>query len=220
MLEPVLESVPTVKESTLKSFASLVTIEAVTSKVNFRSLDSNKPINAKTEVKILKASILDVHSRFGFRLYSYFVGKIVAFPVVEYYTKNAWKKFGLDSVIMNSKGFFFFKFASIEGMNGVKFHDIPIVAITANGLSVMDTKLGKKVVQDVAGSASSNPNDGKLLKPCKATPPSSSYMVTKKINDLVNGDNDSEVEEVYDETTTFMASTRFNVNKTSISGSG
>ncbi|GJR94812.1 hypothetical protein Tco_0266986 [Tanacetum coccineum] len=83
------------KVSTPKSFASLVTNEAVTSKVNFRSLDSDKPINSKAEVKIPKASILDVHSRFGFSVYGYFRGKIVAFPVVEFYVKNAWKKFGL-----------------------------------------------------------------------------------------------------------------------------
>nr|GEU88380.1 hypothetical protein [Tanacetum cinerariifolium] len=65
------------------------------------------------------ASILDVHSRYGFSLYGYYVGKRVAFRVVENYVKNAWKKFGLVRAMMNSKGFLFFKFASIEGMNGV-----------------------------------------------------------------------------------------------------
>ncbi|GKD30966.1 probable indole-3-pyruvate monooxygenase YUCCA10 [Tanacetum coccineum] len=86
--------------------------------------------------------------------------------------------------MMNSKSFFFFKFASIEGMNGVlgngpwfirstpiirkkwtpntnllkedmnwvpiwvKFHDIPIVAFTADGLSVMATKLGNPIMLD------------------------------------------------------------------------
>ncbi|GKA79383.1 ATPase, F1/V1/A1 complex, alpha/beta subunit, partial [Tanacetum coccineum] len=361
----------------LKYFASLVINEAVTSKVNFRSLDSDKPINAKTEVKIPKASILDVHLRFGFSLYGYFVGKRVSFLVVENYVKNAWKKFGLVRVMMNSKGFFFFKFASIEGMNGVlengpwfirsapiilkkwtpnaillkedlksvpilvKFHDIPIMAFTADRLSVMDTKLedmviaipnveddeevlhttrveyewepprcgvcmvfghddmlcpkwsvekpkkhhtnhdgfehpssshdtnvgskfqvkpkkpiwqvvskknsaslsGKKVVQDVAGLASDSPSitplvarindlesqmiavklvsledEGKLLKPSKSTLPSSFNVVFKKVDDLVNEDNDNELEDVYDETATYMASTSFNVNKASKSG--
>ncbi|GJT44946.1 retrovirus-related pol polyprotein from transposon TNT 1-94 [Tanacetum coccineum] len=60
-----------------KSFASLITIEAAKSKVSFRSLDSDKPINAKADVKIPKASILDVHSRFGFSLYGYFVEPII-----------------------------------------------------------------------------------------------------------------------------------------------
>ncbi|GJT24220.1 hypothetical protein Tco_0894157 [Tanacetum coccineum] len=38
-----------------------------------RSLNSDIPINSKAEVKIPRASILDVHSRFGFSLYGYFV---------------------------------------------------------------------------------------------------------------------------------------------------
>ncbi|GKG10702.1 hypothetical protein Tco_0342102, partial [Tanacetum coccineum] len=90
----------------LKSFASLATNEVVTSKVNFRYLDSDKAINAKAKVKIPKTSILDIHSIFGFSLYGYFVGKRVAFSVVENYVKNVWKKFGLVRVMMNSKGFF------------------------------------------------------------------------------------------------------------------
>ncbi|GJS82906.1 ATPase, F1/V1/A1 complex, alpha/beta subunit [Tanacetum coccineum] len=214
-----------------KFFASLVTNEAVTS----------------------KASILDIHSKFVFGLYGYFVGKRVAFPVVENYIKNACKKFGLVRVVMNSKGFFFFKFASIEGMNEV---------LENGGLSVMATKLdgkealhtvgveyewepprcgvcvcmvfghddmlcpkrhvekpkkpiwqvaskknsaglsGKKVIQDVVGSVSGSPSN------------------TPLVDDLVNEDNDNEVEEVYDETATYMASTSFNVNKASKSGSG
>ncbi|GJZ92923.1 hypothetical protein Tco_0664988 [Tanacetum coccineum] len=85
-----------------KSFASLVTNKATTSKVNFRSLDSDKLINAKAEVKILKASILDVHLRFGFSSYGYYMGKRVAFLVVENYVKNAWQKFGLVRVHLKS----------------------------------------------------------------------------------------------------------------------
>ncbi|GJV83320.1 hypothetical protein Tco_1523218, partial [Tanacetum coccineum] len=52
------------------------------------------------------------------------------------------------------------------------------------------------------------------------TLPSSSNVVSKKVNDLVNEDNDSVVEEVCDETATYMASTSFNINKASKSGSG
>ncbi|GJV57907.1 ATPase, F1/V1/A1 complex, alpha/beta subunit [Tanacetum coccineum] len=106
--------------STLTSYevtAGTSSSTAGTDVVKNKALD--KPINAKAEFKIPKASILDVHLRFGFSLYGYFVGKRVAFPVVEYYIKNAWKKFGLVRVMMNSKGFFLFNFASIERMNGV-----------------------------------------------------------------------------------------------------
>ncbi|GKF25213.1 hypothetical protein Tco_0081107 [Tanacetum coccineum] len=62
--------------------------------------------------------------------------------------------------------------------------------------------------------------DGKPLKPSKSTLPSYSNEVSTKVDDLVNEDNDSEVEEVYDETATYMAFTSFNVNKASKSGSG
>ncbi|GKB88148.1 hypothetical protein Tco_0960420 [Tanacetum coccineum] len=58
-------------------------------------------------------------------------------------------------------------------------------------------------------------DDGKPLKPSKSTFPSSSNVVSKKVDE----DNNSEVEEVYDETATYMASTGFNVNKASKSGS-
>lgn len=60
-------------------------------KVNFRAFDTGKPTNAKAEVQITKASVLEVHLRFRFNLYGYFVGKRVAFQVVEYYVKNAWQ---------------------------------------------------------------------------------------------------------------------------------
>ncbi|GKG12687.1 hypothetical protein Tco_0346924, partial [Tanacetum coccineum] len=86
--EPVPDILPNVKVRTiLKSFTRVVTNEAATSKINFISLDSDKPINTKADVKIPNAFILDVHLRFGFSIYGYFVGKRVAFPVVEYYVK-------------------------------------------------------------------------------------------------------------------------------------
>nr|GEV21693.1 hypothetical protein [Tanacetum cinerariifolium] len=62
-------------------------------------------------------------------------GKREAFPVVENYAKNAWIKFGLVRVTMNSNGIFFFKFTSIE-------------AFTADRLSVMVTKLGNLIMLD------------------------------------------------------------------------
>nr|GEV31087.1 hypothetical protein [Tanacetum cinerariifolium] len=70
------------------------------------------------------------------------------------------------------------------------------------------------------GSFPKRTDEGKSLKPSKSTLPSSSSVVSKKVDDLVNEDNDSEVDEVYDETATYMASTSFNVNKASKSGSG
>ncbi|GJR59135.1 hypothetical protein Tco_1501297, partial [Tanacetum coccineum] len=62
--------------------------------------------------------------------------------------------------------------------------------------------------------------DGKPLKAYKPTLPNFSNVVSKKVDDMVNEDSDSEVKEVYDETATYMASTSSNVNKPSKSGSG
>ncbi|GJU45343.1 hypothetical protein Tco_1202609 [Tanacetum coccineum] len=84
---------------------------------------------------------------------------------------------------------------------------------------------GKKVAQDVAGSTSGSPgklvlldDEGKPLKPSKSILPN--YSVSKKVDDLVNEDSDSEVKDIYDEIATYLASTSFNVNKTSKSSSG
>ncbi|GJU68164.1 zinc knuckle CX2CX4HX4C containing protein [Tanacetum coccineum] len=43
----------------------------------------------------------------------------MAFPVVEYYARNNWAKHRLKRIMMNSKGFFFFKFDSRAGLEAV-----------------------------------------------------------------------------------------------------
>ncbi|XP_021996195.1 uncharacterized protein LOC110893393 [Helianthus annuus] len=43
-------------------------------------------------------------------------GNRLPFPVVEYYAKNVWTKFGFLKVMMNESGFFFFKFDSKDGL--------------------------------------------------------------------------------------------------------
>ncbi|GKD96461.1 zinc knuckle CX2CX4HX4C containing protein, partial [Tanacetum coccineum] len=45
----------------------------------------------------------------------YFIGKRSVFPVVKLYIQNAWGKYGILKVTMNAKGFFFFKFLSLQG---------------------------------------------------------------------------------------------------------
>ncbi|GKD61465.1 zinc knuckle CX2CX4HX4C containing protein [Tanacetum coccineum] len=53
-------------------------------------------------------------------LYDYFIGKRIAFPVVEYYVRNNWANYGLTRLMMNFKGFFFFKFESNKGLEDVR----------------------------------------------------------------------------------------------------
>ncbi|GKA72056.1 zinc knuckle CX2CX4HX4C containing protein [Tanacetum coccineum] len=70
-------------------------------------------------ISIPRKVIKKVSTRFQHTLYDYFIGKRTAFPVVEYYARNNWAKHGLKRTMMNSKGFFFFKFDSQAGLEAV-----------------------------------------------------------------------------------------------------
>ncbi|GJW04267.1 hypothetical protein Tco_1563123 [Tanacetum coccineum] len=80
-------------------------------------------------------------------------------------------------------------------------------------------QIGDRQIQMIEGKLVLLDDDGKPLKPSKSMLLNSSNVVYIKVDDLVNEDNDSEVEEVYDETGTYMASTSFTVYKASKSGS-
>ncbi|GJU91234.1 sodium/hydrogen exchanger 6 [Tanacetum coccineum] len=75
----------------------------------------------------------NVSLRFENTLYGYFSGKRMAFPVVEYYVKNNWAKYGLKRIMLNAKGFFFFKFDSRASLDAVleggpwMVHNSPII---------------------------------------------------------------------------------------------
>ncbi|GKA63536.1 probable methyltransferase PMT28 isoform X1 [Tanacetum coccineum] len=63
-------------------------------------------------------SIEEVSSRFENTLYGYFVGKRLAFRLVENYVKNVWAKFGVKRVQLHGE-FFLFQFETKEGMDRV-----------------------------------------------------------------------------------------------------
>ncbi|KAJ0669380.1 hypothetical protein HanPI659440_Chr17g0700501 [Helianthus annuus] len=69
------------------------------------------------DVVIPLSSVQQVTDRYANTLFGYFLGKRLAFPVVDYFAKNNWAKYGLSRLMMNANGFFFFKFTSKEGMN-------------------------------------------------------------------------------------------------------
>ncbi|GJT53586.1 zinc knuckle CX2CX4HX4C containing protein [Tanacetum coccineum] len=77
------------------------------------------PVFNGVDISILRKVVKKVSSRFENTLYGYFIGKRMAFPVVEYYARNNWGKHGLKRIMMNSKGFFFFKFESQAGLEAV-----------------------------------------------------------------------------------------------------
>lgn len=57
-----------------------------------------------------------VQEKLACTLYGYFVGDRIVFPVVDYFARLQCKKFGLQKVMMNAQGFFFFKFDGEKGM--------------------------------------------------------------------------------------------------------
>ncbi|GKB37416.1 zf-CCHC domain-containing protein [Tanacetum coccineum] len=85
---------------------------------NFRHLLACLVFNG-VDISIPRKFVENVSSRFENTLYGYFIGKRMAFPVVEYYARNNWGKDGLKRIMMNSKGFFFFKFESRAGLEAV-----------------------------------------------------------------------------------------------------
>ncbi|GKB38467.1 zinc knuckle CX2CX4HX4C containing protein [Tanacetum coccineum] len=85
---------------------------------NFRSLMAD-PIFEGVNISIPRKVVEKVGTRFEHTLYGYFIGKRMAFPVVEYYAKNNWAKHGLKMIMMNTKGFFFFKFDTQAGLEAV-----------------------------------------------------------------------------------------------------
>ncbi|GJU49287.1 zinc knuckle CX2CX4HX4C containing protein [Tanacetum coccineum] len=78
-----------------------------------------EPICDGVNISIPPKVVKKVSLRFEHTLYGYFIGKRIAFPVVEYFVRNNWAKHGLTQIMMNSKGFFFFKFKSHVGLEAV-----------------------------------------------------------------------------------------------------
>ncbi|GKB15705.1 transposon ty3-I gag-pol polyprotein [Tanacetum coccineum] len=165
-----------------KSFAFMLKDNTSKKVVKLTELTTDEVVPG-AHVAILLKAVDEVSMRFVNTLYGYFIGKILAFPIVETYVKNAWEKYGIERVMLQN-GFFFFQFATKEGMekvieNGpwlirlvplilnlwtpnsklkkdeitsvpiwVKLHNVPIVAYSEIGLSLITTNLGKPIMLD------------------------------------------------------------------------
>ncbi|GJR41750.1 putative reverse transcriptase domain, ribonuclease H-like domain, aspartic peptidase domain protein [Tanacetum coccineum] len=60
-----------------------------------------------------------VMSRYSNTLVGYFVGKSLAFQIVQNYVNNTWAKFGLSKLMKTDNGVFLFKFDTKSGMDQV-----------------------------------------------------------------------------------------------------
>jgi hypothetical protein len=98
------------------SYAGATSNEPLKHVSNFRRLECSKK-KADVDLSVPMNVVEEVNLRFENTLYGYFLGQRLAFPVVDYYVRNAWAKFGIQKVMMNVKGFFFFKFNSSKGVD-------------------------------------------------------------------------------------------------------
>ncbi|GKD55142.1 zinc knuckle CX2CX4HX4C containing protein [Tanacetum coccineum] len=108
------------KDGGIGSFASLLknpNIPVATKAVCLSVMQNNESVQG-SNVAISLAAVEEISNHFENTLYGYFIGKRLAFPLVENYVNNAWAKFGLKR-LMIKKGFFFFQFETREGMERV-----------------------------------------------------------------------------------------------------
>nr|GEW93197.1 GDSL esterase/lipase At5g42170-like [Tanacetum cinerariifolium] len=176
--EPILESVPTMKVSTLKSFASLVTNEAIT-----------RLTGSKMRILLLLFLMWKMMERFftrnkhtnhdGFQYPPPSHGTSVGSKFLVKPKKPIWQ------VISKNNS------ASSSGTKKNCEVSRQVMSLT-NPFDALNTiEEG-----DELGSNGGHQTQGKPLKPSKLTLPSSSNVVSKKVKDLVNEDNDSEVKEI------------------------
>nr|GEU90204.1 zinc knuckle CX2CX4HX4C [Tanacetum cinerariifolium] len=171
--DPIMQSV----DINTKSYAGVAGVSAkeqpkVSS--NFRILVAN-PVFDGVNIFIPRKVVEKVSTRLEHTLYGYFIGKRMAFLVVEYYARNNWAKHRLKRIMMNSKGFFFFKFDSRKWsmdtrllkeeltriLIRVKLHDVPIRVFKEDGISLIATFIRKPIMLDSYTSSMCNESWGR-----------------------------------------------------------
>ncbi|GKB55079.1 putative reverse transcriptase domain-containing protein, partial [Tanacetum coccineum] len=100
-----------------QSFASIFKKPTTSKAVKLTEMKNDEVVHG-ANVAIPLAAVKEISNRFQNTLYGYFIGKRLAFPLVENYVKNAWAKFGLERVMLTN-GLFFFQYATHEGMERV-----------------------------------------------------------------------------------------------------
>ncbi|GJT95391.1 zinc knuckle CX2CX4HX4C containing protein, partial [Tanacetum coccineum] len=136
------------------SYATKVSPTSVTMD-NIQKLEANVANDADYDIWLPLASVHEVNDRMTNSLYGYFIGKRLAFPVVECE--------GVYSVLRDSPRMiheiliFLNKWSPSvsllkEELSHVlvlmKFHDVPLVAYTSDGLSLMATKISNPIMLD------------------------------------------------------------------------
>ncbi|GJR73623.1 putative reverse transcriptase domain, ribonuclease H-like domain, aspartic peptidase domain protein [Tanacetum coccineum] len=176
------------------SFASMVSESVsenapiLSQRINFRSLVNEERV-VNHDMVLPKAAKESVMSRYANTLVGYFVGKSLAFHVVQNYVSKTWAKFGLSKLMKTDNGEFLFKFDTKSGMDQViercpwlicntplilnkwapnmslkpgevnkvpvwvKLYNVPVVAYSEDGLSLIATQIGKPIMLDIFTSS-------------------------------------------------------------------
>ncbi|GKC36566.1 hypothetical protein Tco_1048950 [Tanacetum coccineum] len=69
-------------------------------KANLWKLDANVPKDADFHICLPLTSVYKVNGRMKNSLYGYFISKKLAFPVMEWFVRNNWQKYGLEKVTL------------------------------------------------------------------------------------------------------------------------
>ncbi|GKB70892.1 zinc knuckle CX2CX4HX4C containing protein, partial [Tanacetum coccineum] len=99
------------------TFASVLQTKSNKRVVKIKEL-RNEEVVEGAAVAIPFEAVEEVKSRFSNTLYGFFIGKRLAFPLVENYVKNTWAKYGLRRTQLHDD-FFLFQFETKEGMDRV-----------------------------------------------------------------------------------------------------
>ncbi|GJZ98938.1 hypothetical protein Tco_0671489 [Tanacetum coccineum] len=81
-----------------------------------------------------KIAAAKVMRRYENSIVGFFVGKDPSFPVVQQYVSNTWRKFGFEKITRNDEG--------------VKLYNVPVLAYSEDGLSLIATQIGKPIMLD------------------------------------------------------------------------
>ncbi|KAL4569291.1 hypothetical protein LXL04_024927 [Taraxacum kok-saghyz] len=89
---------------------------AVSCKIKILPKDPNKKIGV---VEMPIENLISGSAPYSSTLIGFFIDKKLAFPTVKYFVMRMWKQFGLEDLMVNDEGFYFFRFSENQGMENV-----------------------------------------------------------------------------------------------------